>query len=102
MRWESSVDVSEYHLEHQSSQVVPKSTISNYYHLLIRSLLGDEDAIVLDSALHLLTRPAQPLPHFTPANTWKSRSSTQWLPLCHLSASGTPALTKAVRVFGGG
>ena len=55
------MDVPEYHLK---LRVV--LAIEIRHHLLIRSLFGDQDAVVFDGILHLLACPAQPLPHFSP------------------------------------
>ena len=42
--------------KHHSVRMV-QNTLRPNHHLLIRSLLGDQDAIVFDGALHLFTRP---------------------------------------------
>ena len=62
MCWKGSMDVPEYYLKLRVQHVHSKFK----YHLLIRSLLGDQDAVVFDGILHLLACPAQPLPHFSP------------------------------------
>ena len=51
MCWEGSMDVPKYDLKHWSN--TNWQQLRTY--LLIRSLFGDQDTIVLNGALHLLT-----------------------------------------------